>query len=208
MGEFYFDAKSENIIESKSLKLYLNSLNNEKFSSQEQFAETIARDLKGVTRSEVRVTIKNLNDDSLRSLDVMPGRCIDIGKVVIESTDKAAGLLVTQDGDAREETVCSNLFRSNCPITGQPDWASVMVSYRGAGISHDSLLSYICSFRNHQGYHEECAELMFRDIMLHCEPEKLVVGLNFTRRGGLEINPYRSNNPISPEDLTFRLVRQ
>ena len=100
------------------------------------------------------------------------------------------------------------LFRSNCPVTGQPDWASVELRYTGKKIDESSLLKYLISFREHQGYHEECAERIFRDIMLRCQPSELRVGMNFVRRGGLDINVYRATTPVTSDSVNSRLIRQ
>lgn len=208
MGEFYFDAASENLVESKSLKLYLNSLNNEVFKDAEQFTARIAADLKELTISEVEIFIRQLGESPLSHIQIPPGKCIDnLGIGVIE-IQPDAGLLKVAGGRTEHSALYSNLFRSNCPITGQPDWATVMVQYSGSTIDEQSLLAYLCSFRQHAGYHEECAEMIYRDLMLKCQPESLVVGMNFNRRGGLDINPFRSNQPISPDQMVYRFVRQ
>ena len=208
IGELFFDAKSENLVESKSLKLYLNSFNNERFIDFEELAAVIVKDLNLVTRSEVVVIIKSLSAPAAAGIDVPLGTNIDKYDIEVKAESPEAALLKAEGEKVESAQLHSNLFRSNCPITGQPDWATFMVDYSGPEIDEASLLSYVCSFRNHQSYHEECAELMFRDIMLQCHPDNLVLGLNYTRRGGIDINPFRSNNPISPEQLSFRLVRQ
>ncbi|MBL4820355.1 MAG: NADPH-dependent 7-cyano-7-deazaguanine reductase QueF [Gammaproteobacteria bacterium] len=208
VGELFFDARSENLVESKSLKLYLNSLNNERFASSQEFAARIASDLTGVTRSEVEVIVKSCTDESLLTLDKPPGTCLDQHEVEISTYLPDASLLQSGEQELNSVSLFSDLFRSNCPITGQPDWATFMIEYSGVEIDENSLLAYICSFRQHQGYHEECVELIFRDIMMHCHPTDLIVGLNYTRRGGLDINSFRSNNHISPDQLSFRLARQ
>ncbi|MCP5346334.1 MAG: NADPH-dependent 7-cyano-7-deazaguanine reductase QueF [Gammaproteobacteria bacterium] len=208
MGEFYFDARSENLVESKSLKLYLNSLNNEVFARTENFAERIASDLKEVTSSEVKVVIRQLAESSAAQIRVPPGKCIDNLAIRVTELQPDAELLRTTGAVTEQCALYSNLFRSNCPVTGQPDWATVMVQYSGPRIEESSLLAYLCSFRQHAGYHEECAERIYRDLMFKCAPESLTVGMNFNRRGGLDINPFRSNRPISPERRNYRFVRQ
>jgi 7-cyano-7-deazaguanine reductase len=206
IGEIYFDARSENLVESKSLKLYLNSLNNESYENSEAVEELIARDLKQITQSEVVIKIQSV--DTEQTLEAPSGACLDKLSVISSSAAPDATLLEQGGGQVDDVSLYSNLFRSNCPITGQPDWATFMVQYSGTHISETSLLAYLCSFRNHQSYHEECAELMFRDIMVQCEPDDLVLGLNYTRRGGIDINPFRSNHHISPQQLCMRLPRQ
>jgi len=208
MGEFYFDARSENLVESKSLKLYLNSLNNEVFASSEKFAERIAGDLKELTRSDVQIVIRELGESPLSRIQIPPGKCIDNLAFGVMEFQPDAELLKTTGSHTEHSALYSNLFRSNCPITGQPDWATVMVQYTGPTIDEQSLLAYLCSFRQHAGYHEECAELIYRDLMFKCKPESLIVGMNFNRRGGLDINPFRSNRPISPDQMAYRFVRQ
>ena len=208
LGEIYVDAKSENMVESKSLKLYLNSLNNENFRNSAAVAALVARDLTAVTRSEVTVVIRDLNDESLLSLDRLKATNLDALEISVTAQAPDPSLLRTVPENVTRERLCSDLFRSNCPITGQPDWASLFIEYSGPRIVPASLLAYLCSYRSHQGYHEECVELMFRDIMVNCQPRHLILGLQFTRRGGLDINPFRSNDQISPEHLRFRLVRQ
>jgi 7-cyano-7-deazaguanine reductase len=208
MGELYFDARSENLVESKSLKLYLNSLNNETFASADSFSARVATDLKELTRSEVQVVIRQLAESPLSHVQVPPGKCIDDMDSGIIEIQPDAEILKTTGSQTEHSALYSNLFRSNCPITGQPDWATVMVQYSGPTIDEQSLLAYLCSFRQHAGYHEECAEMIYRDLMFKCEPTDLVVGMNFARRGGLDINPFRSNQPISPERMSYRFVRQ
>ena len=208
IGKFFFDASSENMVESKSVKLYLHSLSNECFKHSQEIAAVVAKDLTVVTRSEVIVVINKLSDGESVTLARPPGKCIDGLDIKVSSNIPDATLLKSASNKVASVRLFSDLFRSRCPITGQPDWATFTVEYSGLEIDEGSLLAYVCSFRNHQSYHEGCAELMFRDIMVQCEPDKLIVGLNYTRRGGLDINPFRSNNPISPEHLTFRLERQ
>jgi 7-cyano-7-deazaguanine reductase len=117
-------------------------------------------------------------------------------------------LLQTEDAAAFDEQLFSDLFKSNCPVTNQPDWASFEIQYTGPKINEASLLAYLCSFREHQGYHEECAERIYRDIMQVCQPSELSIALNFLRRGGLDINVYRSSEPVGVEVVKVRLLRQ
>ena len=128
--------------------------------------------------------------------------------VVIEADTPDDSLLLKTDDLVFDETVRSELFRSNCPVTGAPDWASVSIRYTGYKISEPELLHYLCSFRNHQGYHEECAERIYRDIMLRCQPEELFVAMNYLRRGGIDINVYRSSVPIPVDAANPRFIRQ
>ncbi len=208
MGEIYFDARSESLVESKSLKLYLNSLNNEVFGSSAALADRVAGDLKQITQSEVQVLIRQLGESPLGHIRIPPGKCIDNLAFKVTELQPDADLLATTGSTSEQCALYSNLFRSNCPITGQPDWATVLVQYSGPTIEEKGLLAYLCSFRQHAAYHEECAERIYRDLMLKCTPETLIVGMNFNRRGGLDINPFRSNRPISPDRRNYRFVRQ
>lgn len=208
IAEFYFNSESENIVESKSLKLYLNSLNQERYKSREAVSSLIQQDLSSVSRSEVKVVIHPLDEIENESFGTRAGRCIDHVDVELTEQQPDAVLLNITDVDADDEVLYSDLFRSNCPVTGQPDWASIELRYTGKKIDKASLLQYLISFREHQGYHEECAERIFRDIMLKCRPSDLRVGMNFLRRGGLDINVYRSTAPVTSDSVNPRLIRQ
>jgi 7-cyano-7-deazaguanine reductase len=208
IGEIFFDSKSENIVESKSLKLYLNSLNQKQFSTRDQFSELVAKDLSELTHSEVKVVVRSLDDTTLDVTQAPCGYSIDGIDQDISVFLPDPDLLVLEGAVVKQEQLYSNLFKSNCPMTGQPDWATFKISYSGQKIAQGSLLAYICSYRSHQGYHEECAERIYRDIMLHCQPDELLISLSFLRRGGLDINCYRSCSPLKSENLTSRLVRQ
>lgn len=209
IGELLFDARSANMVESKSLKLYLHSLSSEKFKDHAALGRVIAGDLTKITESEVVVNLLPLREMTQpASLNILPGNDLDKLCVDIDQQSPNPELLTCGTDRVCDEILSSNIFRSNCPMTGQPDWASVVVQYSGPKIMPQSLLRYVCSFRRHQAYHEECAEQMFRDLMLQCEPESLVIGLLYTRRGGLDINPFRSNRPLSPSAFELRLARQ
>ena len=208
IGEFYFNSESENIVESKSLKLYLNSLNQERYKNSETVKSLIEQDLSRVSRSEVKVVIHPLDELADETFCARAGRCIDHLDVELIAQQPDAELLSIVDADADDEILYSDLFRSNCPVTGQPDWASIELRYTGKKIGESRLLQYLISFREHQGYHEECAERIFRDIMLTCQPSELRVGMNFLRRGGLDINVYRSTEPVTSDSVNNRLVRQ
>lgn len=208
IGEFFFNSESENIVESKSLKLYLNSLNQERYQNGESVRSLIEQDLSSVSRSEVKVIIHRLDDIEDETSGVRAGRCIDHSVVEIDPQQPNAELLSLTGADVDDEILYSDLFRSNCPVTGQPDWASIELRYTGKKIDESSLLKYLISFREHQGYHEECAERIFRDIMLTCQPSELRVGMNFVRRGGLDINVYRSTEPVTSDSVNSRLIRQ
>tara|TARA_B110000858_G_scaffold195960_1_gene253586 strand:- start:39130 stop:39948 length:819 start_codon:yes stop_codon:yes gene_type:complete len=208
IGEFYFNAESENIVESKSLKLYLNSLNQERYKTTETVRSLIEQDLSKISCSEVKVVIHQLDEIETEAFAARSGRCIDHIDVEFISQQPDAELLNIADARADDEVLYSDLFRSNCPVTGQPDWASVEIRYTGQKILESSLLKYLISYREHQGYHEECAERIFRDILLQCQPSELRVGMSFLRRGGLDINVYRSTAPVRSDSVNARLIRQ
>jgi 7-cyano-7-deazaguanine reductase len=208
IGEFYFSSDSENIVESKSLKLYLNSFNQEKFDSPEKLAEIIENDLSAVSQSAAKVFVQPLGQLYETPFQTRIGRSIDGLDVVIKNYQPDPTLLQSEDDVVFDEQLFSDLFKSNCPVTNQPDWASFEIQYTGTKINEASLLSYICSFRDHQGYHEECAERIYRDIMQVCRPIELSIALNFLRRGGLDINVYRSSEPQGMEVVKSRFIRQ
>lgn len=208
MAEFFFNSDSENIIESKSLKLYLNSLNYESYQSVDVLKSAIEKDLSSISRSEVKVNIFSLDDMDEGWSPARAGRSIDSLDIVCNSMGVEPELLSVDNADVDDEQLYSDLFRSNCPVTGQPDWASFELRYTGKKINESSLLQYLISYRSHQGYHEECAERIFRDIMLRCQPSELRIGMNFLRRGGLDINVYRSTVPVTSDSVNKRLIRQ
>tara|TARA_R110000868_G_scaffold69261_1_gene204192 strand:+ start:67972 stop:68784 length:813 start_codon:yes stop_codon:yes gene_type:complete len=205
VGKFHVPAESENITESKSLKLYLNSFNQTKFTSADAVKNLIQADLSRATQSTVTVKLIPPSDFQQQRFNELPGRCIDDIDVSIDIYEHDASLLQTAKHTV-EETLHSHLLKSNCLITRQPDWASVMIRYSGNAIDHASLLKYLISFRNHNEFHEPCAERIFTDIMRECTPEKLSVYARFTRRGGIDINPFRSNFENNPTN--FRNFRQ
>ena len=208
VADFYFDADSENIVESKSLKLYLNSFNQEKFEDSQKIASIISNDLSSISKSEAKVVIKGVDDSSFGAQLTRHGKKIDTVDIELEKFEPDENLLAVEDEIVFDEEVYSDLFRSSCPVTGAPDWASFFLSYTGRKIAEAKLLTYLCSFRQHQAYHEECAERIFRDIVVQCQPQEVALSLNFLRRGGLDINVYRSSVPISPERALSRSMRQ
>ena len=193
IAEFAFPVDSEYLIESKSFKLYLNSFNGTRFSSPEEVVKTWIKDLSSACGEEVSVDLRNLDfDETLVSK--LPG--INLDDLDIEITDYQLNNQLLRNDDSKEivaETLNSHLLKSNCLVTGQPDWGSVVIRYEGPQIDHESLLRYLISFREHNEFHEQCVERIFTDIMTFCSPEKLTVYARYVRRGGLDINPYRSN---------------
>jgi 7-cyano-7-deazaguanine reductase len=207
IARFDIPCSSSCIVESKSFKLYLNSLNQTTFNSVQEVVKTIEADLSLTVQAPVLVQI-HLMDPSYRAEQgSFPGTCLDGLDVQVQHYSPNPKLLSADQGQtAVFETLYSHLLRSSCPVTGQPDWGSVMIRYRGRPIDREGLLKYIISYRNHQEFHEQCIERMFMDILDRCEPEMLSIDGRYVRRGGLDINPFRSNCGESPQAL--RLARQ
>jgi 7-cyano-7-deazaguanine reductase len=189
-----YDDKTPNIAESKSLKLYLNSFNQTRFDSAEKITDIIAIDVGNITAGTVQIQLHSAASADLLAVKPWRDRCIDDLDIAIDQYTVDANLLQLSSEGRIEENLVSHLLRSNCPVTGQPDWASVRISYHGSKISEESLLGYICSYRLHQGFHEQCIERIFCDIWTQCKPERLGVEGRFTRRGGLDINPFRASH--------------
>ncbi|MGV8842719.1 MAG: NADPH-dependent 7-cyano-7-deazaguanine reductase QueF [Pseudomonas sp.] len=207
IGEFSIPADSPNIIESKSFKLYLNSLNQTVFASVADLVAVLETDLSAVAGKTVGVRVRSLADVAAEGVMSLPGLCIDELEVNISAYQQPRPELLRCDTTRIvEESLHSHLLKSNCPVTGQPDWGSVLVQYRGAALDHASLLAYLVSFRQHADFHEQCVERIFLDLQRLLEPQHLTVAARYVRRGGLDINPYRSTDPITPENR--RLVRQ
>lgn len=207
IGEFEIPADSPNIIESKSFKLYLNSLNQSMFESREALRELMSADLSAAAGKPVRVRLRTLDEVAAEGVATLPGRCIDELDVAIEHYDHPRPELLACDAErVVEESLHSHLLKSNCPVTGQPDWGSVVVEYRGAALQPESLLAYLVSFRQHADFHEQCVERIFLDLQRLLQPEKLTVYARYVRRGGLDINPYRSTETLEVDNR--RLVRQ
>jgi 7-cyano-7-deazaguanine reductase len=205
-AEIWVPATSPNIVESKSLKLYLNSLNQQRFADDDSVQATITRDLTiclGVT-PVVHVQLPSAWEKIQRPEPM--GECIDDGDVVIEHYHPAPELLRTRSSQVVTETLFSRLLRSRCPVTGQPDWATLQIAYTGPALDRAALLAYIVSFRMHQDFHEHCVERMFVDLQRLCAPQRLAVYARYLRRGGLDINPFRSSHNEAPTAL--RCFRQ
>ncbi len=199
-------ANSTSIVESKSLKLYLNSLAMSRYASADEVAQIICGDLSKLTESDVQISITPANDSSTAQIANLPGDCIDDLDVQIDASGVDATILKTTGEDSVDEELHSHLLRSNCPVTNQPDMGSVLIRYQGPAIDRESLLRYIVSFRHHKDFHEACVERIFLDIKTRCGPDRLTVYARYNRRGGLDINPFRSDFEASAENL--RLWRQ
>ncbi len=192
-AEIRVPADSPNIIESKSLKLYLNSFAMTVADDEADLLRTIEADLGERAAAPVEVSL--FRDSTIAGL---PGKSLDGLDVDTDSYDVDPGLLTCEGSDRVAETWTSGLLRSLCPVTSQPDFATVMIRYEGPRIRPESLLAYIISFREHQDFHEACVERMFIDLLDRCGMDKLTVYARYQRRGGLDINPYRSNFEASP----------
>jgi 7-cyano-7-deazaguanine reductase len=206
IAAFRVGAESANIVESKSVKLYINSFSESRFAAPEDVARVLREDLCRACDGPVAVELHEPRAFRSATLQELAGESIDDLDVTGERAAPAPELL-RADGPPVEEALVSSLFKSNCPITGQPDWASVQVRYRGPRIDRAGLLGYIISFRRHAGFHEHCVERMFVDIAQRCGPQRLTVYARFTRRGGIDINPFRSNWEAAPA-VSIRTPRQ
>ncbi|VXC99135.1 NADPH-dependent 7-cyano-7-deazaguanine reductase [Enterobacterales bacterium 8AC] len=207
VGEISLDAGSINLIESKSFKLYLNSFNQTRFPDWETVRNTLQRDLSACAQGEVSVTLCHVDQIAGSSIAHFAGECIDAQDINIDDYEFNAGYLQNATGEQQvEETLVSHLLKSNCLITHQPDWGSVQIRYRGPQINREALLRYLVSFRHHNEFHEQCVERIFNDLLRFCQPQQLSVYARYTRRGGLDINPWRSNVPFEP--ARGRLARQ
>ncbi|KJV33357.1 NADPH-dependent 7-cyano-7-deazaguanine reductase QueF [Luteibacter yeojuensis] len=192
VAEFRFPATTPHIIESKSFKLYLNSFAQETIASRDVLADTLARDLSAAAGGPATVVLRAPEELNGEPLHEPEGVLLDDQDLDFDSYGPPrADFLATHGGEAREVLV-SHLLRSNCPVTGQPDWGSVQVSYTGAPIDRAGLLRYLVSFRRHTEFHEQCVERIFMDLRERCAPRELSVYARYTRRGGLDINPFRS----------------
>lgn len=207
VGHVELDYTSVNLVESKSFKLYLNSFNQTRFDSWEAVQRTLERDLSACAQGKVTVALYRIDELEGQPIAHFHGTCIDDQDIEIDNYQfDTAWLENAASGNVVEETLVSHLLKSNCLITHQPDWGSVQIQYRGAKIDREKLLRYLVSFRNHNEFHEQCVERIFNDILHFCQPESLSVYARYTRRGGLDINPWRSNSDFVP--AIGRLVRQ
>jgi len=197
VAEFRFPATTPNIVESKSFKLYLNGFAQERMADAAHVRDTLVRDLSAAAGGPVAVTLRAPGELDGTPLGEPEGTLLDAQELDFDSYGPPRPeFLATREGQVREVLV-SHLLRSNCPVTGQPDWGSVQIAYTGRRIDHAGLLRYLVSFRNHSEFHEQCAERIFVDISARCAPEALSVYARYTRRGGLDINPFRSTDPES-----------
>ncbi|WP_370599725.1 NADPH-dependent 7-cyano-7-deazaguanine reductase QueF [Pseudomonas nitroreducens] len=207
IGEFAIPAQSPNIIESKSFKLYLNSLNQTAFDSAEAVRAVMERDLSAAAGAPVGVRVRSLDEVAGEGVATLEGTCIDDLDLAVDSYDHPRPELLRCDDTRRvDEVLYSHLLKSNCPVTGQPDWGTLVVEYSGPALDAASLLAYVVSFRQHQDFHEQCVERIYLDLQRLLQPAHLTVYARYVRRGGLDINPYRSSAAVQPDNR--RLVRQ
>lgn len=191
---------SPNLIESKSFKLYLNSFNQTRFTSLGEVEEKLHYDLSRCAGTQITLKIISYEDFPKLAMEELQGTLIDDIDIEINDYQPNPNLLKTNK-TYTEETLVSHLLKSNCLITNQPDWASISIRYAGNQIDAPSLLRYLISFREHNEFHEQCVERIFTDIQRLCSPKKLSVYARYTRRGGLDINPFRSNFEDVPENI-------
>jgi 7-cyano-7-deazaguanine reductase len=187
------------------LKLYLNSFAMTRYRTVDEISALIQADLSQVAGSSVIVDIKSAITSTSDTIVQFPGTCIDHLEMA-ELPNHVDASVLRCSNEAVNEEIYSHLLRSNCPVTNQPDMGSVLVRYKGPKIDRSSLLQYIASYRQHNDFHEACIERIFVDLNEHCAPEKLTVYARYNRRGGLDINPFRTNANESPDNL--RLWRQ
>lgn len=198
---------SPNVFESKSLKLYLNAFSNIQFSTADEIVTTITSDLSAAADQKTKVTIKRLTSLDPAEL-CKPIFGIDLDNIdVVCNCYQIDPMLLKLETAFVTETLYSNLLKSNCPVTNQPDWGSVVISYTGKKINHAALLQYIVSFRDHCDFQEHCIERIFMDLYTLAKPTELTVYGRYTRRGGIDINPFRTtSNTFHPEN--YRWLRQ
>lgn len=214
IGNILYYSNSPKLIESKSLKLYLNSFNNSKFISRQSVVDRITDDLSNILETEVWVKIFDLNIES--SINSPNSISIDNISLKIEgfNFDRRNQYLsqAIVGNSIVSEKLYSNLLRSNCPITNQPDWGTIFIEYTGYKLSYEQLLGYILSYRMHNDFHEHCVDSIYTELLEYCKPHQLRVYAQYTRRGGIDINPYRSNQmDFDPEIVISsidRLIRQ
>ncbi len=202
-------ADTPNIVESKSMKLYFNSLNQSKIAGPDALLDLLRADLSNAFGATVQVKLTLAEDFGKLRMGELDGLLLDRLDIEVDRYEPAPSLLKANAAEAPvEETLVSHLLKSNCLVTNQPDWASVQVRYVGHPIDQEGLLRYLIGFRTHQEFHEQCVERIFMDILRECRPAKLLVTARYTRRGGIDINPWRSNFSLSKMPSNERNARQ
>ncbi len=202
-------ADSPNIIESKSFKLYLNSFNQTRLGGPEALRDLLQQDLSAATGAAVHVVLTMQEEFGKLQMGELEGMLLDRLDIEVDNYSPQPSILRANfDELPVEETLVSHLLKSNCLVTGQPDWGSVQITYAGPQIDQESLLKYLIGFREHNEFHEQCVERIFVDILRECKPSHLTVYARYTRRGGLDINPWRSNFTRAGRPSNFRNARQ
>ena len=202
-------ADSPNMVESKSMKLYLNSLNQTRIDSQEDLVALLQSDLSAALGAEIQIKLLASQDFGKQVIGEYEGLLLDRLDIAVDRYAPEPELLRAASNQAPvEESLVSHLLRSNCLVTNQPDWASIQIRYSGPAIDQEGLLKYLIGFRQHQEFHEHCVERVFMDIQRQCQPSKLMVSARYTRRGGIDINPWRANFPLSGMPPNARHARQ
>ena len=203
LAHFTIPCETPHIIESKSFKLYLNSFNNSHFDSLEAVQERLREDVnealwRGAAVRQSSASVRVIAQDAFELQKVQELQGLNLDRLDIECSDYTPRpdlLKADHDNPPVTETLVSHLLKSNCLVTGQPDWGSVQITYSGPQIEQAGLLQYLVSFRNHNEFHEQCVERIFMDVWTRCKPIKLTVYARYTRRGGLDINPLRTSHP-------------
>jgi len=209
MASFMIPADSPNIIESKSFKLYLNSFNQTRLDSVDAFLALLKQDLSAGFGAPVQIDLILSEKFSTLRFGELDGLLLDRLDIEVDQFEPDVSLLTCEvDVPPVEEKLVSHLLKSNCLITGQPDWASIQIHYVGAPVNQAGLLKYLVGFRNHNEFGEQCVERIFMDILKSCHPQKLAVYARYTRRGGLDINPWRSNFTSKQFPSNLRNARQ
>ncbi|RFP14045.1 NADPH-dependent 7-cyano-7-deazaguanine reductase QueF [Duganella sp. BJB488] len=202
-------ADSPNIIESKSFKLYLNSFNQTRLDSVVALKQLLQQDLSNGFGANVHLSLTQPEEFGMVEMGELDGLLLDRLDIDVDHYSPAPELLkAALDEEPVEEKLISHLLKSNCLVTGQPDWASVQIHYAGPQIDQESLLRYLIGFREHNEFHEQCVERIFTDILRQCQPQQLSVYARYTRRGGLDINPWRSNFSSAQKPSNLRGARQ
>lgn len=208
IATFRIPADSPNLIESKSFKLYLNSYNQTRIASWDQVQAQLSMDLSNAAGGKVEVSLLSPADFGREQIVELAGSSIDELDIEVDNYAPCPQLLHADATNVVSETLCSQLLKSNCLVTGQPDWGSVQISYTGPRIDREALLRYLIGFRQHNEFHEQCVERIFTDVLQACAPQRLTVYARYTRRGGLDINPWRSNDPAAVPPANVRTARQ
>ena len=208
LAEFRVPATSPNIIESKSFKLYLNSYMQTRIADTDALRQQLAADLSAAAGAPVSVVLGTPTSKQSALVENLEGEVIDDLPMEISHYGPPQSDFLHANPDAVvEESLVSHLFKSNCPVTGQPDWASVQLHYQGPRMGREGLLRYLVSYREHDDFHEHCVERIFVDVLARCAPSRLSVYARYTRRGGLDINPFRAT-PGWPMPDNTRTSRQ